>query len=66
MAAESDIIIICCALNDQTKGIFDKDVFGKMKKTANIINVARGPVVNQEDLIKALKVMISYKEDSDI
>ena len=56
LARQADILIIACALNDETRGIFNKSVFDKMKPTSNIINVARGPVVNQDDLIQALKV----------
>ena len=52
----SDVIIICCALTNDTAGIFNKGVFQRMKKTATIINVARGPVINQDDLIEALQV----------
>ncbi|XP_071541514.1 glyoxylate reductase/hydroxypyruvate reductase isoform X2 [Panulirus ornatus] len=52
---ESDFLIVTCALNDETRGIFDEDAFAKMKKSAIIVNTSRGGVINQDALIKALK-----------
>jgi glyoxylate reductase len=51
---ESDIISAHCALTDETRGIFNKEAFDKMKKSAIFINTARGPVHNEEDLYHAL------------
>ncbi|XP_048580734.1 glyoxylate reductase/hydroxypyruvate reductase [Nematostella vectensis] len=53
--AESDFIIACTVLNEETKGMFNKQVFSKMKKNAIFVNASRGGVVNQEDLYEALK-----------
>lgn len=52
---KSDFISIHCPLTNETKGIFNTAIFKKMKDSAYIINTARGPVINEEDLIKALK-----------
>ncbi|MDE5823618.1 MAG: hydroxyacid dehydrogenase, partial [Lachnospiraceae bacterium] len=43
-----------CPLTDRTRNLINKDAFDKMKKTAILINVARGPVVNNQDLYQAL------------
>jgi glyoxylate reductase len=51
---QSDVVSAHCALTTETKGIFNKDAFAKMKSTAIFINTARGPVHNEEDLIEAL------------
>lgn len=51
---ESDVISIHCPLNEKTKYLFDYNAFSKMKKDAVIVNVARGPIVNEKDLVKAL------------
>lgn len=51
---ESDIISLHCPLNDRTKGLFDEAAFQKMKNSAVLINVARGPVVSDTALAKAL------------
>lgn len=51
----SDIICIHCPLNKQTRNLFNLQVFRKMKETAFLINTARGPIVNEQDLIFALE-----------
>lgn len=51
----SDIISIHAPLNENTKYLFDKEAFGKMKKSAVLINVGRGPIINDRDLTDALK-----------
>lgn len=51
---ESDIVSLHCPLTDRTRNLIDKTAFEKMKKTAILINVARGPVVNNYDLYQAL------------
>jgi len=51
---DSDIVSAHCALTPETRGIFNKDAFSKMKGTAIFINTARGPVHNEEDLYQAL------------
>ncbi len=50
----SDVISLHCPLSDRTRNLFDKRAFQKMKKTAILINVARGAVVNDKDLYDAL------------
>lgn len=49
-----DIISIHCPLTDKTRNLFNYDAFSKMKKSAVIVNVARGPIVNEHDLCRAL------------
>lgn len=51
---DSDFISCHCPLNERTKGLIDKVALSKMKKSAILINVARGPVVNNSDLYDAL------------
>lgn len=51
---ESDILSLHCPLSDRTRNLINKDAFDKMKKTAILVNVARGPVVNTQDLYQAL------------
>ena len=50
-----DIVVLCCPLTDQTKDLFNKSVFSKMKKGAYLINVARGGCVVEKDLIAAIE-----------
>lgn len=51
---ESDILSLHCPLTDRTRNLIDLEAMKKMKKTAVLINVARGPVVNNADLYTAL------------
>lgn len=51
---ESDILSLHCPLTDRTKKIMNAEAFSKMKKSAVLINVARGPVVDEEALYDAL------------
>lgn len=52
---KSDIISIHVILTDETRHVFNKDTFRKMKNTAMVINTSRGPVINQKDLAWALE-----------
>ncbi|MGN0377359.1 MAG: D-2-hydroxyacid dehydrogenase [Suilimivivens sp.] len=51
---ESDVLSLHCPLSDITRNLINLDALKRMKKTAILINVARGPVVNDEDLYTAL------------
>jgi glyoxylate reductase len=52
---ESDFISIHVPLEPETHHLFDSAAFKRMKKTAYLINTARGPVINEADLVQALK-----------
>lgn len=51
---ESDILSLHCPLSDRTRGLFNKETFARMKETAILVNVARGPVVDTQALYDAL------------
>lgn len=55
LISASDVISCHMPYTPENHHTFDRGVFEKMKKTAYFINVARGPIVNQEDLIWALE-----------
>lgn len=54
LLATSDIISIHAPLNDKTQYLFNKDSMKKMKYHSYLINVGRGPIVNEEDLVELL------------
>ena len=54
LASKSDFIIILCDLNSSTNAMINRDIFTKMKKNGYILNLSRGPVINETDLEKAL------------
>src|SRR4051812_301822 len=53
--AESDFLTLHMTLTDETKGILNASAFAKMKKGIRIVNCARGPLINENDLLAALK-----------
>ena len=55
MLRESDFVAICCPLTPQTRNMMSVEEFKCMKPTAYLINIARGGIVDQEALIKALE-----------
>lgn len=52
---QSDFVICCAALVPETKEIFNKEAFEKMKPTSVFVNTSRGGTVDQNALIEALK-----------
>ena len=54
-AASAKFVILACALTEATRSLFDARVFGLMRTDSYLVNIARGEVVNQEDLVAALE-----------
>lgn len=54
LLAQSDILSIHAPLNAATENLMNYEAFQKMKRTAVLINVGRGPIVNEADLKRAL------------
>jgi phosphoglycerate dehydrogenase-like enzyme len=54
MASRADFVISTITLTEETRGLFDRKLFQSMKKTAFVVNVSRGPVVDEHDLLQAL------------
>lgn len=54
LLAESDFLSLHCPLSDLSRNFIDAAALKKMKSTAVLVNVARGPVVNNADLYEAL------------
>lgn len=52
---ESDVLSVHSVLSAETKGLFNKEVFKKMKPSSIFINTSRGGVHNEADLIEALQ-----------
>ncbi len=51
---EADLVIVTCALTDQTRGLINYQRLSLFKPTAYLVNIARGPIVVSNDLLKAL------------
>lgn len=55
LCRESDIITIHCPLNDESRGLINKDRISLMKKDVVLVNEARGAVVDESDIADAVK-----------
>ncbi|MBN2540769.1 MAG: D-2-hydroxyacid dehydrogenase [Bacilli bacterium] len=51
----ADYVVMALPLNEKTDHMFNKEKFTLMKSSALFINVGRGPSVNQDDLVEALR-----------
>ncbi|MGG3452170.1 2-hydroxyacid dehydrogenase [Domibacillus aminovorans] len=52
---EADFVICLAPLTDDTRGLFQREHFQKMKNEAIFINASRGPIINEQALIEALE-----------
>lgn len=52
--ASADVVSLNCALTAENQGMVDARLLGTMKRTALLVNAARGPLVNERDLAEAL------------
>src|SRR5262249_15863108 len=55
LLSASDCVCVCCALTAQTRHLINANRLSLMKPTAYLINVARGPIVDQKALTEALR-----------
>lgn len=55
LAAESDVLIICCALTEQTRHMINKEVMLALGKDGVIVNVGRGQIINEKEMVECLK-----------
>ncbi|OWM71952.1 hypothetical protein CDL15_Pgr017835 [Punica granatum] len=54
LAANSDILVLCCALTDDTHHIINRDVMTVLGKHGVIINVGRGALIDEKELVQFL------------
>ncbi len=52
---EADIVIVALALTKETQGFIDYKKISKMKKNSILVNISRGKIIVEEDLIRALR-----------
>ena len=53
--SQADFVSLHCPSTKETKGLMNKETISKMKKSAYLINTARGDIVNESELVEALK-----------
>lgn len=55
LVGEADVLVLCCPLTPETRGLISRERLARMKPDAILVNVARGPVVDEDALVKALQ-----------
>ena len=55
LVEQSDIIVLCCPLTPETRGLVSRERIARMKPDALLINISRGPVIDDDALIEALQ-----------
>jgi D-3-phosphoglycerate dehydrogenase len=66
LLARADVVSLHCPLTPQTAGLIDRAALQSMKRSAVLVNVARGGVVVEEDLIWALRNRIIHAAAMDV
>ncbi len=51
---KADVVLLSCALNDQTRGLADESFFSAMKSDAVLVNIGRGELLDEDALVAAL------------
>ncbi len=63
---ESDFLVIVAPLTPETQGRFGMEEFRRMKKDAILINIGRGPIVKEKELVEALKEGLIWGAGLDV
>ncbi len=66
LLAQSDVISLHCPLFPETQGMINAESIAKMKDGVILINTSRGPLINEEDLAKALREKKVYAAACDV
>lgn len=54
LAANSDVLIICCGLTEETRHMINKDVLSALGKEGVIVNIGRGAIIDEQELVRCL------------
>lgn len=63
---QSDVLSVHANLSPQTRGLFERKAFGRMKRSAIFINTARGAIHNEQDLTEALQKGVIWGAGLDV
>ena len=66
LLAASDVVSLHCLLNEETKHMIDAAALGRMKPNAVLVNAARGPVINEADLVAHLRANPDFRCGLDV
>lgn len=62
----ADVVSLHCPMTPQTAGMIDRAALSRMKRTAILVNVARGGVVVEDDLVWALREGVIHAAAADV
>ncbi|XP_014522918.1 glyoxylate/hydroxypyruvate reductase HPR3-like [Vigna radiata var. radiata] len=54
LAGDSDVLVVCCALNEETRHIVNREVMLALGKDGFIVNVGRGALIDENELVQCL------------
>ncbi|XP_059651505.1 glyoxylate/hydroxypyruvate reductase HPR3-like isoform X1 [Cornus florida] len=54
LAANNNVLVICCELNDQTRHMINKEVMSALGKDGVIVNIGRGAIIDEKELVRCL------------
>ncbi|MEQ8558525.1 MAG: phosphoglycerate dehydrogenase [Henriciella sp.] len=63
---EADFLVFTCPLTPDTRGMFNEDLLSKLKPGVRVVNVARGPVIEEAALLKGLRDGTVYSAALDV
>jgi phosphoglycerate dehydrogenase-like enzyme len=66
VAREADYLAVTAALTPQTRGMVSSEILRALKPTAWVINIARGPIVDEAALVAALRVGVIAAAGLDV
>ena len=66
LLAESDYVMLCCPLTEETRNLIDAAALAKMKPSSVLVNIARGGVVDTQALYEALRDKKIYAAGLDV
>jgi len=55
LATTADVLLVCAPLTDETKGIVSREVLKSMPRGGIVVNIGRGPIIDEEALFDCLK-----------
>lgn len=63
---KTDFIILTCPLTKDTHHLLNQNIFNKLKNSTRIINVSRGPIIDEKSLINSLKLNLIHSVALDV
>ena len=64
--SEADFVVITCALTESSYHMLNDNIFAMLKKGVRIVNVGRGPIIDETSLERGLKSNIVYSAALDV